>query len=1058
LTEGVAKPSRIGNKNNLKGLTHLMSIKIDFVHCHCHSCKSRRDAHSRIDKLVAKAVENGQKAVALTDHGVLHGIPELFRECAKQGIKPLAGNEMYFVPTGRDTKDSYFHQVTIVKNKTGWHNLLKLTSEAFISGFHGKPRIDWELLEQHHEGLILTSSCLAGMIPQAILKGNYKEARKIAKRFVDLLGDNFYLEIQATNFPEQIMVNKEIHKMSQEMNIPVIVTGDVHFVDADDMKAHLGMLSLGRGQKIYEVKGYDGEEQYYLKHGKEIFVDLVNQGFEKGFVIEAMNNTGKLADKVDFELVKEKDHLPAFPIDDPTLTVDQLIGNMVKEGLLRKVLNPTKTYIDRIKYELSVIREKGYQDYFLIVADAIKFGKSVGVMFAPARGSGAGSLVSYLLDITEVDPIRHKLFFERFLDVTRAKMPDIDTDIEDERRYEIIDYLIGKYGKRRVAQILNDVKMSPKSAFKNALMIYDIPFKVSNKITDLVNADTIEEAYRLSPELKKLKSQTVQDNRGETINFSEVFDMAERFEGVTSGFSKHAGGVLITPTDLDDYIPVFKPSVDDPYLVTQWDKDDVEWIGGVKFDFLGLKTLRTLGLALRSIEKETGKAIDVNEIYRGDMSDSKVYERIAKGMTENSFQLNSSGMQQLCRAVRPTKFEHIVAINALYRPPALASGDTWRYARIKNGEEPEYYSHPEEKLITGDTYGVITYQEHVMQLVHHFAGWDYGRGDKLRKMNTEQLEELRGEFLEDCMTHFDQRNNTFQEQMNEIWSRIIRYMGYGFNKSHGVAYSMITYLTIYLEAHYPEHWQSAVMTTKMNDQDKLAQVFQEIKREGFEFQAPDINKSDLVFTAFKGRIVFPLGMIKGVGDTAIEEIMKQRPFSSIEDLMERANKRVLNAKPMKALILAGAFDSLYPSCNRLSILAHYYIARGEKKKSDELLQSELNPWTDEIQADFEKDLLGIYISAHPLQKYHNKDWSEFNEGQRDALLGGVISKVKSFNDKNGNRMAFVTLETIEGMRKITVFHNVYSKYSHVLNEKAIVKVEGTKQGEGMLANKITELI
>jgi DNA polymerase III subunit alpha len=1029
----------------------IMSVKIDFVHCHCHSCKSRRDAHSRIDKLVEKAVENGQKAVALTDHGVLHGIPELFRECAKHGIKPLAGNEMYFAPTGRGTKDSHFHQVTIVKNKTGWHNLLKLTSEAFISGFHGKPRIDWELLEQYHEGLILTSSCLAGMIPQAILKGEYKEARKIAKRFVDLLGDNFYFEIQATRFPEQIMVNKEIQKMAQEMSVPVIVTGDVHFVSQEDVKAHLGMLAMGRGQKIYEVKGYDGEENYYLKHGKEIFIDLVNQGFDKGFVIETMNNTGKLADKVDFELTKEKDHLPQFPIEED-LTVDQLIGDMVKEGLMRKVENPTKAYIERIQYELKVIREKGYQDYFLIVADAIKFGKSIGVMFAPARGSGAGSLVSYLLDITEVDPIKHKLFFERFLDVTRAKMPDIDTDIEDERRYEVIDYLIGKYGKRKVAQILNDVKMSPKSAFKNALMVYDIPFSVSNKITDLVNADTIEEAYKASPELLKLKKDTIKDNRGENVNLSEVFELAESFEGVTSGFSKHAGGVLITQTDIDDYFPVFKPSVDDPYLVTQWDKDDVEAFGGVKFDFLGLKTLRTIGLALRSIEKETGNFIDVNEIYRGAMNDSKVYERIAKGMTENSFQLNSSGMQQLCKAVKPTSFEHIVAINALYRPPALASGDTWRYAKIKNGEEQEYYSHPEEKLITGDTYGVITYQEHVMQLAHHFAGWDYGKGDKLRKMSTEQLEELKDSFVSDCV-----ERGYPEHAMSEIWSRIVRYMGYGFNKSHGVAYSMITYMTIYLETHYPEHWQSAVMTTKMNDQDKLNQVFQEIKREGFEFQAPDVNKSDLVFTAFKGKIVFPLGMIKGVGDTAVEELMKHRPFTSIEDLMERVNKRVVNARPMKPLILAGAFDSLYPDMARPDILNLYYEVKGDKKKGLEEVEK-VTPWSDEKQAELEKDLLGIYITAHPLQKYHTRDWEEFDEGQRNALLGGVITKVKSFNDKNKNRMAFVTLETMQGIREIVVFANVFSKYGHLLNAKAVVKIEGTKQGEKLLANKITELI
>lgn len=1030
----------------------MSKIVIDFVQLHNHSCNSRRDAHSRIDRLVAKAKKNGQKAVALTDHGVLHGIPELFRECKKQGVKPIAGNEMYFAPTGRGTKDAHFHQVVLVKNKTGWHNLLKMTSEAFLTGFHGKPRIDWELLRKHSEGLILTSSCLAGMIPQAILKGEYKEAEKIAKQFIEVMGDDYYFEIQATNTPEQMMVNKHIKKLAEKLNVPIIVTGDVHFVDKEDMKAHLGMLALGRQQKMYEVKGYDGEENYYLKHGKEIYIDLKKQGFEQDFIIEVMNNTGKIADEIDFELVKEKDHLPAFPIDND-MTPDQLIGQMVKEGLMRKVKKPTKQYVDRIKFELKVIREKGYQDYFLIVSDAIKKAKELGIMTAPARGSGAGSLVSYLLDITEVDPIRHKLFFERFLDITRQKMPDIDTDIEDERRYELIDYLKEKYGERRVAQIANYTKMSPKSAFKNALMVYDVPFNASMKITGLIDqkTKTIEEAYKLSPELKAMKKQTVKDNRGKQVKLSEVFDLAERFEGVLSSLSKHAGGVLITPTDIDDFFPIFKPSVDDPYIVVQWDKDDIEELGGVKFDFLGLSTLRTIGLAIRSIEKEHGKKIDINEIVRGAMDDPAVYERISQGKTENSFQLNSSGMQDLCKKVRPTKFEHIVAINALYRPPALKSGDTWRYARIKNGEEEEYYSHPEERQITGDTFGVITYQEHVMQLVHHFAGWDYGRGDKLRKMNEEQLEELRPEFIADCQARgYDSSN------MDEIWTRIVNYMGYGFNKSHGVAYSMITYLTVWLETHYPEHWKSAIMTTKMGEQDKIAQVFSEIKREGFEFQAPDVNKSDLIFTAHSGKIVFPLGTIKGVGDTAVEELMKHKPFKSLEDLMERVNKRVVSARAMKPLILAGAFDELYPDKSRHEVLLEYYQIKGESKKK--LKEIEEMEWSEEIQAEHEKELLGVYITSHPLEKYHFRNWIEYQDGEKNALVGGIVSKVKSFNDKNGNRMAFVSLDTLEGSRELVVFSNVFKKFEELLKEGTAIMAEGKKDGEKLLPNKMKELV
>jgi len=1031
----------------------MSQIVIDFVHVHNHSCGSRRDAHSRVDKLVAKAKEHGQKAIALTDHGVLHMIPELFRECDKQGIKPIAGNEMYFAPTGRGTKDNHFHQLVLVKNIQGWRNLLKLTSEAFLSGFHGKPRIDWELLEKHSEGLILTSSCLAGMIPQAILKGEIKEARKIAKRFLDIMGKDFYLEIQPTNTPEQEMVNKEIKKIAYEIDVPVIATSDVHYVEPDDMKAHLGMLCLGRGQKMHEIKGYEGEENYYLKHGKEMYIDLKKQGFEQDFIIEAMSNTGKIADSVDFQLTKEKDHLPAFPIEDPNLTADQLIINMVKEGLMRKVEKPTKKYIERIQFELKVIREKNFQDYFLIVADAIKYGKSMGIIFAPARGSGAGSMVSYLLDITEVDPLKHKLFFERFLDVTRLKFPDIDTDIEDERRYEIIDYLKEKYGENRVAQIVNKVKMSPKSAFKSSLMIHDIPFNDSMKITGLIDAKvgSIEEAFKFSPELKAMKKKTIKDNRGEDIKLSEIFDMAERFEGVISGFSKHAGGVLITPTATDDHFPIFKPSIDDPYVVTQWDKDDIEELGGIKFDFLGLSTLRTIGMAIRSIDKEYGERLDMNELVRGSMDDPEVYKRIAAGKTENSFQLNSSGMQELCKKVKPTKFEHIVAINALYRPPALASGDTWRFARVKNGDEPEYYSHEDEKDITGDTYGVITYQEHVMQLVHKFAGWDYGRGDKLRKMSTEQLEDLKEEFLSDSgYRDYDTKS------MDEIWSKIVQYMGYGFNKSHGVAYSMITYLTVWIEAHYPEHWKSAIMTTKMDEQDKIAQVFSEIRREGFKFQAPDINKSDTIFTANSGKIIFPLGAVKNVGDAAVKELMRCKPFSSLEDLMERVNKRVVSARAMKPLILSGAFDELYSGKSRHEVLLQYYQLKGEtKKKLQEIAEME---WNEDVQAEHEKALIGVYITKHPLEKYHFRDWIEYTDGDKNALVGGIVSKVKSFTDKKQNRMAFVTMDTLEGAHEIVIFANVFSKYGYLLKVGSPIMATGKKDGEKLLANKIKELV
>lgn len=1043
-----------------------MTIKIDFVQCHCHSCNSKRDAHSRVDKLVAQAVKNGQKAVALTDHGVLHGIPQLFREARKAGIKPIAGFEGYLSIGDRREPNKHFHQLLLAKNETGWKNILKLSSEGFMSGFHGKPRFDMELLKKHHKGIIATSSCLAGWIPQLILQGEYKEALEKTLEFQELFQDDFYLEIQPTPIAPQEMVNKKLIEFAREYNIPLLATGDVHYVEKEDQLAHQAMLCLGRGAKMLQddTPAYDGEEHYWLKDSKTMFMDFIKQGVSKEDTIEAMNNTGKLADSIEFDLKKDGDLLPEFPLEEGQ-EKDSLIGKMVKEGLMRKINQVTKAHIDRIKFELGVIRDKGYQDYFLIVSDAIKFAKSKNIEVGKGRGSGAGSLVAYLLDITEVDPIEHGLFFERFLDITRSKMPDIDTDIEDERRYEVIEYLRKKYGAHRVAQIANYGRMTAKLAFKNSLMVFDVPFKIANEISALIPDTvgiTIQEAYKLSPQLVAMRKKKLTRNDGKQISLDLVFDVAERFEFVIDKLGKHAGGILITPTELTDNFPVFTPEGERETVIVQWDKDDIEELGGVKFDFLGLKTLRTVAYAIRSIYKEHGILIDTNELVR-NMTDPRVYARIAKGMTQNTFQFNSSGMQQLCKAVKPTEFKHIVAINALYRPPALASGDTWRYARIKNGEEAEHYSHPDEKQITGETFGIITYQEHVMQLVHKFAGWDFGYGDKLRKMNGEQLEGLRDKFIDDSLKNYNidagsMQGNTFMLQMNEIWDRIVRYMGYGFNKSHGVAYSMLSYITAYLEEYYPEHYMSAIMSTKMNEQDKVAQVFGDVKKAGFEFEAPNVNKSDVVFTANSGKIVFPLGMIKGVGDTAVEELMKHKPYKSIDDLMERVNKRVVSARAMKPLILAGAFDELYPNSNRLSILAHYYIVKGEKKKSDELLQSELNPWTEELQAEHEKDLMGVYISAHPLQKYHFKDWSEFHEAQIDALIGGVVTKVKAFNDKNSNRMAFVSLETIEGVRKVVVFASTFKKYEYLLKEKNIVMISGKKQGEDLLANRVKEVI
>ena len=1035
---------------------------VRFVNLHNHSCFSIRDAHSRVDELVKRAKELNQIAVALTDHGVLHGIPELFRQCAIHDIKPIAGMEGYICEGSREEPSANYHQLLIAKNETGWVNLMQLSSEAYLTGFYNRPRMDLELLREHSEGLIATSSCLSGLVPRAILGGDYKKAESLLKTYVDIFGDDFYIEIQPNRTSEQQMVNRKLIEFAHKLGIKLVATGDVHFVHEDDVTAHQGMLCLARNGRMEtdSEPSYPDEEIYYMHSAKGMYTLLREQGVTHEDALSAINNTVEVAEKIDFDLKKKEDLLPEFPLPDG-VSKDTHLGTMVKQGLMRKIKQPTKEYIDRIKFELGVIRQKGYQDYFLIKADALKFCKEQGILVGFGRGSGAGSLVAYLMDITEIDPIEHGLIFERFLDITRQKMPDIDSDIQGNRRHELLDYLREKYGHRRVAQVANYGTMPARLAFKNALMVYDIPFGTSQEITGLIPEElgiTIEEAYRIAPELVAMRSKKVKRKDGKMVDLDKVYRMAERFEGVVDKLGRHAGGILISPDDIMNHFPVFVVNGD---AVVQWNKDDIEDMGGVKFDFLGLKTLETIALALESIEEETGERLDIYEIVRRH-DDPKTYQLIAEGRTDNVFQLSSDGMKKLCRAVKPTTLEHITAINALYRPPALASGDTWKYARIKNGEEAETYSHPEEKSITGETYGIITYQEHVMNLVHHFAGWDYGIGDSLRKKKADDLEEMRTQFIDDCEHNFKpstiEETQLFNSQMDEIWSRIVRYMGYGFNKSHGVSYSVMSYLTAYLEANYQAFWFSAIMTTKMSDLDKVAQVFSEIKSNGFPYQAPDINLSGRAFRPKDGTIVFPLGVIKGVGPTAIEEILRARqegPFKSIEDLMDRVNKKVVSARPMKPLILAGAFDSLYPELTRQGIMLEYYRVKKQAKKDIE--EVELWEWTDEVQADYEKELVGVYLTAHPLTKYHSTPWADYANQHRGALVPVKVQKVNSFLDKNQKRMAFVSTESPDGPRELVVFQVQFKRYEGLLKKGNTLLVKGKKDGDKLLVDTIKEL-
>ncbi|PEZ87943.1 DNA polymerase III subunit alpha [Bacillus cereus] len=1046
-------------------------MKLDFNQIHTHSCASKRDALSKVSDLVAEAKRLGQRGIAISDHGVLHAIPELYRECRKQGIKAVAAMEGYLCEDVNDPEcKTNYHQVLIAINETGWKNLMRLSSEAFTH-FHNRPRFDWAMMEKYSEGIIATSSCLSGVIPKAMING--ERIDRLVKQYKDIFGDRFYLEIQPTPITEQQIVNKKLVVLSKALDIPLVATGDVHYAKQEDYLAHQGVLALGWAKKLKhpDEPAYPCEEHYWMKPGELILEEFVAQGFDRETIVTAINNTGVILDRVDFDLKKEKDLLPEFPLPQGVTDKNAYIGQLVKEGMLRKYRPVTGEVVDRIKFELSVIKEKGYVDYFLVVADAIKWCKSKGIIVNP-RGSVGGSVVAYCLDITEIDSIDYELYFERFLDITRFKMPDVDLDCESARRGELLDYLRNKYGVDKVSQVTNYGRMSGRSAFKAACQVYDIPFKESKMITGLVDKSpgmTIEKARKLNPSLVEFMDKSTEkfeqkDNKGTFVTAREISWMAQKFEGVMDKLGKHAGGVLIADEPIADHFPTYLPDHNDPdTVVCQFDKDDLEELGGVKLDFLGLKTLGTVGLAVKSIKEEYGVDIDYREIMRSP-DDPKVFDLIATGKTQNMFQFGSSMMQNLCLRVKPKNIMDIVAINSLGRPAALNSGDTQRWIDIRNGDSEEVYSHPDEVQVTGETKGVIAYQEHVMKLVNVFAGWTLGKGDSLRKKSTDELEAMRREFVDDCMFNYRKGGNVghseFCSQMNELWDRIIAYSGYGFNKAHAVEYSLMTYMSAWLELYYPAHWLAAVMTVKMDKKEKIAQGLADIKANGFEFNPPDINKSELIFTAHNNRITFPLSVINGVGDKAVQVILEERvkqPFTSLEDILSRVPKRSVNAKVMKGLIFAGAFDSLYPNMTRLGIYAHYMDLKGMTKKEKEaFLEVNNQGWNDTTKANWEKELLGVYISAHPLQKYHFRNWQEFNEGGQ-ALVGGIITKVKSFNDKKGNRMAFVTLDTYQGQREVVVFSSTYAKFEHLLVVDSVVMIDGKKQNESLLANKIKTL-
>lgn len=998
---------------------------------HLHTCHSLRDAISIPEDLAKRASELGYDSLGVSEHGSLSSAYEHVQACKKYGLKPIIGVEMYEADDRTESKEHY-HFLLIAKNKTGYLNLMKILADASKNGmYRGKPRTDHSVFYPNKEGVVSTTGCLASRVPRLIQRGDYEEAKVVTKSLSQQFED-FYIELQINDVPIQREVNRKLIKLSQELNIPMIVTSDVHYTLESDKDTHTAMVASGRGGTLKDGKdhAYTGNT-YFLQDAQDLLERAERQQYDLDIIKEAIENTNKLSDSIEaYDIGQDT---PIMPIVDDA---HNKFKQMVREGAKRKLVGKGSEYLERLQYEMSVIESRGYEDYFIVVAEEIEWARGAGIEVGKGRGSASGSLVAYALDIVDIDPIEHGLFFERFLDVTRVKFPDIDTDIEDERRQEFFDHLREKYGESKVANIRNHVRLGGRSAMKEALKLYEIPFKESNEISKMI------------PENAKISDMVADKGFVEQVKYhcgdmyDKVIELALGLEGVIKSMSKHAGGILITPDDIWKYVPV---SYDQGY-VCDFDKDQVEKLNLVKLDFLGLKTLNIIGRTRRLIKKNRG--IDVSKIMY-DLDDPNVYADFRRGDTITVFQFEGGGITGLTKKVRPTKFEHLVAITALYRPATLSSGEAWLYADRASGKEKPFYENRLEKILLGETYNIITFQEQTMRIAHEFAGWEYSIGDTLRKASVEQLEDMRDKFIDDSM---ELHPDLEEEYLDALWDRVVEYMGYGFNKSHAVSYTALSYACAWLKHHYPLEWFASNL--QRAHKDDFPNLIRELKDRGIKFMTPKIETSLSAFDTLpeENAIVFPLTMIAGFSEKTISGL-DGMDLTNIQTFSDTIVKRSVTIAKVASMFALGVLDCLLDhNQTRFDAFTEYCLINKKKKdpeKYQELFEMKMH--------DLEKKFLGGFITEHPLDKFYFKDFfKEYTDGET-VITAGSVMKVKKIKDKNGNPMAFATIETQFGAVELVVFAQQFKKMNEFLKQDLVLLVTGKKQGNQIKVNKMKEV-
>ncbi len=1066
----------------------------EFVHLHIHTQYSLLDGAIRLDDLFKKAHKYKMPALAITDHGNMFGAIDFYQKAYNSGIKPIIGCEVYVAPGSRFEKDSRgikdtsYHLILLAKDQIGYKNLLSLVSKGYLEGFYYRPRIDKELLKTHNEGLIALSSCLHGEIPTHIVNNSKDKALKVAETYSSIFNDRrFYLELQENKIPEQREVNKGLMEIAKELSLPLVATNDCHYLNKDEVRSHEILLCLQTGKKLSSPDRMKfSTDEFYFKSPQEM-IELFS------YAPEAIKNTVEIAERCNLKIIFDEIRFPKFQAPKEG-DLNDYLEDLAQEGLKVRLQNYknrenyselSENYEKRLEEELKIIKSTGFTNYFLTVADFVTYAKQHAIPVGPGRGSAAGSLVAYALKITEVDPIIYGLLFERFLNPERISLPDIDIDFCMVRRDEIIDYVSTKYGKENVAQIITFGKMQAKGVIRDVGRVLDMPYKEVDRIAKLIPNTlniTLSNALKQEPQLANMIEHDEQ--------IKELFSLSLSLEGLPRHASTHAAGIVISDKPLTEYLPLYRGQNNE--VVTQYEMKAVGKIGLIKFDFLGLRTLTVINNCLNLINENRAEPLIINNI---PLDDKATYQLLATGEADGIFQLESQGMKDLLVKLKPEKIEDLIALLALYRPGPLGSGMVDDFIKRKRGEVSIRYAVPQLEEILADTYGVILYQEQVMQIASKLANFSMGDADLLRSAMSKKkiavMEKQKEKFL-----HGSKENKINLKKAESIFTQMAKFAEYGFNKSHSTAYALIAFQTAYLKAHYPVEFMAALLTCEMDNNDKVLRHINECREMGIDVLTPDINESKRDFTVHQTKIRFGLAAVKNVGGAAIESVINNRKdsgnFTSLYDFCKRIDLRKANRRVIESLIKCGAFDSTGAYRSQMIDIIDKALEHAQRFQKDKMSKQinmfdlfgtdgtsgenealpELPEWSEEELLYNEKESLGFYISKHPLNRF--KDYlSKFTNtdtlsilnqnNDREIRIGGIISKIREINTRKGDRMCFITLEDLKGVIEVVVFSDLYTTCSELLKSDQPILVVGKASKNGdrdavkILASKIIPL-